>query len=83
MVLLLLSFALDDSIPIKLMAKFRYIINCNLVTILFNIFLFTVNFYKSTTGLYFLLISLMLTKFFKNLKSIVISLINCLNYKYL
>ena len=60
-------------------------LSCNLrikVTTLLNIFLLDVNFDKSTIGLYCLLKSFMLINFVKNQKSIAISSIKCLNFKF-
>ena len=48
-----------------------------------HIFLLDVNFDKSTIELNFLLVCLMLEKFSKDQRSITISLIKCLNFKFL
>ena len=48
-----------------------------------HIFLLDVNFDKSTIELNFLLVCLMLEKFSKDQRSITMSLIKCLNFKFL
>ena len=48
-----------------------------------NIFLLDVNFDKFTIELYFLLVSFMVAKFFKNQGLLDMSLIKCLNFKFL
>ena len=49
----------------------------------FNIFLLNVNFDKSTIILHFLLTFFILAKFQENQKSITMTLIKCLNFKFL
>ena len=68
------SFICGQSLVIKL------VISYNLTQYLF---LLKVNFDKSTIRLYFLLIYSILVKFLENWRSIVMSSINCLNYKFL